>query len=632
VKGFLDIVIEYRRRGLSPIPIKPRDKRPLVSWEEFQKAPADQAQLQQWGKEFQGANVGIVTGAVSDIVVIDIDSDPAKEKLKTLLGNYAIDEVPRSRTGKGWQLFFKHPGTPIQNRTGVFPGLDVRGDGGYVVAPPSIHPNGKPYHWEVPLRDELPKLPVELLKLITQSPEQHYRARFNTVEALNGVPEGQRDETVFKLACKLRSADVPQEMAAQLVIEAAKNCEPPFHETIALEKVARAYAKYRPKGNGAKEPEFWPTFLTAKDILQAPADPTRWLWENCLPLGGCSILVSKPKLGKSTLAANLEIAIARGVPFLNRATQQAGVAYVSLDASLPEMADVFVKFGLKESDPIFLHAGTAPKDCVGWIMQRVKENGVKLVVIDTIQRLFKFRDVNDYSQVVNAMDPLLEAAREGNIHLLFTHHARKDTADDLDAAIGSTAIRGLAYTYLHLKRLPNSERRIFRSDQRGGKNFPETAIRFSSSNGWLEVCGSMEEAEIEEAEPLVIEFLRAEGGDVPEKTIRENLNLRAFIISKALRKLFRQGDVDRIGKGRKGSPFRYSVVAILDDSLPGERVLGREDTGIESPKGGKDVANTEEILFPNVSEQNGNRTEQNPKARGAGTELENLLKDGWEVI
>src|SRR5262249_50192353 len=153
---------------------------------------------------------------------------------------------------------------------------------------PSIHPNGKAYKWEVALTPELPALPPELLKLISSPTTDHgnsYRQRFNTADALKGVPEGQRDDVVFRFACKLRSADVPQDVAENLILESAKNCQPHFSEKIALEKVSRAYSRY---SANQKEPELWPEFLTAKDILQAPKDPTRWIVNGCLPTGGGS--------------------------------------------------------------------------------------------------------------------------------------------------------------------------------------------------------------------------------------------------------------------------------------------------------------------------------------------------------
>ena len=209
---------------------------------------------------------------------------------------------------------------------------------------------------------------------------------------------------------------------------------------------------------------------------------------------------------------------------------------------------------------------------------------------------------------------------------MFLHHAKKDAGDDLDSAIGSTAIRGLAYTYLHMKRLADSERRILRSDQRGGKNISEMAIGFDRSTGWLEIKGTMEEAEIEEAEPKIIEFVQSQDGPVIEKDILRALNIRAMIISKALRQLFRNNHIERTGKGRKGDPFRYSM-AISLDSLPEEGGMGGETTGRESGKQSKDPINAKEILFPKAPEENGKSTEENLKTEPMGRESGKLWED-----
>jgi hypothetical protein len=131
------VVLTYCAQNFSVIPITPRSKTSLIRWEEYQhrKAKLEEAQA---------------------------------KKLKDLIPNFDLSAAPRSRTGKGWQLFFRHPGVTIPNRAGIIPGLDVRGDGGYVVAPPSVHPNGKQYRWEVPINGELPALPLELFKLISR--------------------------------------------------------------------------------------------------------------------------------------------------------------------------------------------------------------------------------------------------------------------------------------------------------------------------------------------------------------------------------------------------------------------------------------------------------------------------------
>jgi len=164
------------------------------------------------------------------------------------------------------------------------------------------------------------------------------------------------------------------------------------------------------------------------------------------------------------------------------------------------------------------------------------------------------------------------------VHLLFLHHAGKGDRGDLDSAIGSTAIRGQAQSYLHLKLLPDSTRRIFRSDQRyGGGNFPEVAIGFDRF-GWLEIKGAREDAEIEDAEVQIADFIEAEGGEVTEKAIGGALPIRAMIISKAIRKMHKDGKIDRTGKGKKGSPYHYSMAMTLD-SLPEKGVIGGKDQG-----------------------------------------------------
>lgn len=381
-----------------------------------------------------------------------------------------------------------------------------------------------------------------------------------------------------------------------------------------------------PFTGNAKQNEFWPNFLTAKDLLALPADTTRWVWDQTLPFGGASVTVAKPKIGKTTFCVNLTIAIARGIPFLGRNTIQCPVAYLSLDASLPEIAETFTRFGLTETDPVFIHAGAAPKEAVTWVTQRIRENGIRFIVVDTLQRLFRFQKINDYSEVINTLEPMLEAVRKQNAHVMFVHHARKDAGDDFDSAIGSTAIRGMANTYLHLKRLPNSERRILRTDQRAGKNIPELQIGFGADD-WLEITGTMEEAEIDEVKPKLRELLETQEGDLTEKDIRAAIPIRGIIVSKALKDIFQANELERTGKGKKNNPFRYSlaITPSNDDctnTCPRGEGVGEGISGQESEKQQKGPGNTTEIRVPEIRDTNGTRMDTNRKIAGPGHESE----------
>ena len=315
----------------------------------------------------------------------------------------------------------------------------------------------------------------------------------------------------------------------------------------------------------SQQPEFWPELLTAKEALDLPPDPTRWIWEDVLPVRNLSLLVAKPKVGKSTFAVALSICIARGYPFLGRGMQQASVAYLSLDAALADILETFKVFGLKDSDPIHLHAGRAPAKALAWLLEQVTKHAIRFVVIDTMQRLFRFRDLNDYATISNDLEPVLDS----NAHIMLLHHAGKGQGDDLDSAIGSTALRGLAYSFLHMKRLPDSTQRIFRTDQRGGRNFEEIAIS-DGATGYIEKVGSKEEAEIDHCKPMIREFLIEEANPdgITEKEIRLAVSVRGRILVRAVRRMLATNDLERIGTGKRGNPYRYFLPGIL---VPGNK-------------------------------------------------------------
>ena len=133
----LDSALRYAELGLSVIPVS-RDKKPLITWQRYQKERATREQILAWWKQFPDANVAIVTGEISGIVVIDVEKGGS------------IDDLPftaRCRTG-GWYYYCAHPKTPVKNGVRVKELTDIRADGGYIVAPPSLHASGQRYEWD----------------------------------------------------------------------------------------------------------------------------------------------------------------------------------------------------------------------------------------------------------------------------------------------------------------------------------------------------------------------------------------------------------------------------------------------------------------------------------------------------
>jgi putative DNA primase/helicase len=164
------VALDYLNGGFSVIPIKSKGKKPIVEWKQFQKEKATREQIAYWWQKYPKANIGIVTGSVSGIVAIDCDSKKAAKEFEK-----AYPEAKKTRqvvTGKGRHFYFGWTDgirNNVASRLGH--GIDVRGEGGFVVAPPSIHPNGKRYSWCSSKKSICP-LPEKLKAILINSPSK----------------------------------------------------------------------------------------------------------------------------------------------------------------------------------------------------------------------------------------------------------------------------------------------------------------------------------------------------------------------------------------------------------------------------------------------------------------------------
>lgn len=137
-------------RGWSVIPIQPRAKRPIVKWRGFEEKPATEADVDAWFARWPDANAAVVTGRLSGLVVVDVDpAHGGAESLAAIEREFgALPATVECLTGGGGRhLYFRHPGGTVSNRAGLRPGIDLRGDGGCIVIPPSVHPSGRRYAW-----------------------------------------------------------------------------------------------------------------------------------------------------------------------------------------------------------------------------------------------------------------------------------------------------------------------------------------------------------------------------------------------------------------------------------------------------------------------------------------------------
>jgi len=184
----------------SLVPLKPRSKEPLIRWKPLQKRKLSEREIVELFEQNPDANLGVVTGSISGLLVLDCDSPDAVKRL-------GVSETPIAETARGRHYYFELPKANICSVAGIADGLDIRAAGGYVVSPPSTHPSGKRYEWIIPPRglDPYGALPAPPPSWVMEMLSKH-RARsdmFELSRIVHGVLEGQRNISSAALIGKL---------------------------------------------------------------------------------------------------------------------------------------------------------------------------------------------------------------------------------------------------------------------------------------------------------------------------------------------------------------------------------------------------------------------------------------------
>lgn len=203
-------------------------------------AVRDAKTVGDWWRRWPEANVGIATGERSGVWVLDIDprhgGDVALDELLERHGRLP-DTVEVLTGGGGRHIYFRRPGTRVACSTGKLgPGLDVKGDGGYVVAPPSTHESGRRYEFEASSRPDATPVahaPEWLLRLACATDRGTARTPPSQWRALvaDGVGEGLRNDSIARLAGLLLQRKVDTLVTFELLrCWNAQKCRPPLSE------------------------------------------------------------------------------------------------------------------------------------------------------------------------------------------------------------------------------------------------------------------------------------------------------------------------------------------------------------------------------------------------------------------
>ncbi len=461
-----ETALSYARLGLALFPVVSRGKKPLTT-HGCNDATTDPGQIQKWWSKYPTANIGIATGKISGgLVVIDMDIDEDTG----VIGYYSLLEWQKEHGSfpKSWLCFtgregyhlYLHSDTEIQNRVGVMDGVDIRGDGGYVIAPPSVHANGRRYEWkyapeDLPLADAGPPLNA-LLSIPGNNTDDHFQTPAT-------IPEGERNTTLFKQACSMRARGDPE--AAILAAIAATNqsiCHPPLTQN-EINGLVKSAMRYQPGPtrsvtveNGTIKPvkQHEPILaVTAAELDQMEIEPIEWLVKDLLPVG-LSVLGAPSKYYKSYMALGLCLGICTSGRFLGHQCQKHACLYFDLESTKrrPKERIRQILNGKPAPDNLYIITGADDVGRIGdgferqLIEQLTQHPEIKLVVIDVFQKIRPAakRNQTGYDRDYDDLKVLKQVADQYDIGILLIHHTRKmrDTGDVFNELSGSVGIMG----------------------------------------------------------------------------------------------------------------------------------------------------------------------------------------------
>lgn len=321
--ALLNFAKRYRDMGLHPIPIEPKGKRPAVaSWKQYQTTPPTDGEMEAWFKD-ENLNMAVVLGR--GIMAVDLDGEGANDLLRKAGIGLPV-EAPLSKTGNGNHVLLRTH-EPVGDHVGLIstdggkPQIDIRGIG-YIVVPPSIHPNGNKYEWIIPPNGEIPYAPQALLALMGKTNAVPLNGPGWVKLALAGVGDGQRDNMCTKLAGYFIGKNIDAE-TVKLILSStfAKGCKPIYTDADVAKTVDSISRKHGVTGDESREivpvhirdvAVAFGEQLDKKPIKPAATSFKELDWMLCggFHPGELIYMGARPGVGKTAMALQIAVAVA----------------------------------------------------------------------------------------------------------------------------------------------------------------------------------------------------------------------------------------------------------------------------------------------------------------------------------
>jgi hypothetical protein len=538
----------------------------------FKDATTNESTISRWWSEYPDANIGVATGSVSNLIVLDVDRRHGGiESLKKFENeNGRLPDGPAVRTGDGgFHLYFRCPAGTVRSRSGVLPGIDMRGDGGLVVYPPSIHKSGKRYRW---LHDKSPKkvrtepFPASLLK-VTNTPIPS-----TSLKSESNISEGERNSTLTSLAGVMRSRGMTmQAIEAALLQDNSLRCVPPLPDNEVC-SIARSVGRYPPGDTGIlsatsrsdEKAERKLRFRSGKQISSETPVEVPWIVPPWVASGAITEIDGKVKLaGKTTLLTHMVNAVLNGRPFLGQQTARTKVVYLTEQNLISLRATMERASLLGRRDFIVLSwadaIGIPWPSVVSAVVNECKNRKAGLLVVDTLgQFAGLIGDAeNNSGDALRALEPLQKAAATG-LGVIVVRHERKSGGSVGDSGRGSSAFAGAVDVVMLVRRPEGNQARNVRLIQTVSRfDAPDELLIELTDEGYRALGAPGEVAKKVAAADLLSSMPKFKKKAATVVELASATGKSRAKVQQLLDTLAGTEELVRSGQGCKGDPYRY---------------------------------------------------------------------------
>jgi hypothetical protein len=467
----LAAALEYASKGWPVFPLRPRDKVPSTK-HGLKDATTDEATIRRWWQNEPNANIGFATG--NGVAVVDIDELGSWTDLLEDAKAPSPD-TSRVETSRGFQLFFTTT-TEIRNSAGKLrPGLDIRGDGGYVVLPPSVHPSGHIYRWD---RNGTPTaLPDWLYKLLTakaKPPPRRERSELPpgdetpygraaleaetaiVASAIEGTRNDRLNTAALKLGSLVAGGELDEHDVKRALIDAALSAGLTEHE--AEQTIKSGMSK------GLSQPRNAPPSARARSLHSVPTPPdtptqaappaadkltvrwldtykirrVEWLDRPFLQRSAFHLLAGRKGSCKGTWLAGIASRVTTGDLY---GEPKRVLVITSEDSVELDFKPRVIAAGGDDTMCGIVNGPFKLPTNIPWLQAQAEQLGnVGLIVIDPIGNHTGGKDTNDEGDVRAAIQDLNPLADDLDCMVIGVRHLGKDSSRGaLASVLGSTA-------------------------------------------------------------------------------------------------------------------------------------------------------------------------------------------------